>query len=79
MAQERVQKQKQSTRQETHTEESNPGVTKNEVSEAAGEKVAEIDELLEERIDDELLADLDAILEENADEFVNNFVQEGGQ
>lgn len=79
MAQERVQKQKQSTRQETHTEESNPGVTKNEVSEAAGEKVAEIDELLDEQTDDELLADLDDILEENAEEFVNNYVQQGGE
>ena len=77
MKQERV--QKQSRRQETHTEESNPGVTKNEVSEAAGEKVAEIDELLEDQVDDELLADLDDILEEDAQAFVNNYVQQGGQ
>ena len=28
---------------------------------------------------DDLLADIDAVLEQNSQEFVNNFIQKGGQ
>ncbi len=44
---------------------------------AATTKAEEADELTE-RIDD-LLDEIDTVLEENAEEFVKNYVQKGGQ
>lgn len=78
MKQERVQKQS-GRREEAHTEESNAGVSNSEVSEQADKVVAEIDDVLADQGDEELLSAIDDVLEENAEQFVNNFVQQGGQ
>lgn len=65
MAQEQVQKQKQSTNTA-------------EVQEADQSTTDLRDEELATDID-AILADIDEVLEENAEEFVNGFVQKGGQ
>ena len=44
----------------------------------AGQKLAEKGEELKEEMD-ELLDEIDAVLEENAEEFVKNYVQRGGE
>ena len=46
-------------------------------SDVASESTAEGEELTE-RIDD-LLEEIDSVLEENAEEFVKNYVQKGGE
>jgi ubiquitin-like protein Pup len=43
-----------------------------------GQKLAEKGEELKEEMDD-LLDEIDAVLEENAEEFVKNYVQRGGE
>ena len=43
-----------------------------------GQKMAEKGEELKEEMDD-LLDEIDAVLEENAEEFVKNYVQRGGE
>ena len=48
-----------------------------EVEEVA-EEIVEQDEDLTDRIDD-LLDEIDSVLEENAEEFVKNYVQKGGE
>jgi prokaryotic ubiquitin-like protein Pup len=45
-----------------------------EVEAASGEKA----EALKEELDD-LLDEIDSVLEENAEEFVRNYIQKGGQ
>ena len=56
---------KAATREEAATEEEAPVVS------ATGEKLkAELDDLLDE---------IDEVLEENAEEFVRNYVQKGGE
>lgn len=80
MAQERVQKQKAAGHAEvTHTEETNSDVTNAELAQAVDDTLEKIDDLLEDQLDDELLADIDDILEKDAAEFVNNYVQQGGE
>ncbi len=44
----------------------------------AGQKLAEKGEELKEEMDD-LLDEIDSVLEENAEEFVKNYVQRGGE
>jgi len=44
----------------------------------AGQKLADKGEELKEEMD-ELLEEIDAVLEENAEEFVKNYVQRGGE
>lgn len=64
MSQEQVQRQKSKARaEETHIEESNTDVTNAELAEKT----------------DETLASIDDVLEENAEEFVFNYVQQGGE
>lgn len=77
MAQERVQKRRGKVREE----EAESGAAKagSEVAEKADETLADIDDVLEDQLDAELLADIDDALEENAEEFVNNYVQAGGE
>ena len=45
---------------------------------AAEESTTAVGEELTDRIDD-LLDEIDSVLEENAEEFVKNYVQKGGQ
>ena len=61
------QERKQSRRTETPRED-----------EAVETTDARVGEELTERIDD-LLDEIDSVLEENAEEFVKNYVQKGGQ
>lgn len=63
MAQERLQKTKATSKQETKVEE----VAKTDSKE---ELKADIDDLLDE---------IDGLLEENAEEFVRGYVQKGGE
>ncbi len=80
MAQERVQKQKAAGRADnSHAEETNSDVTNAELAESTDAVLDSIDDVLEDQLDDELLADIDDILETDAEEFVNNYVQQGGQ
>jgi ubiquitin-like protein Pup len=80
MAQERIQKQRSKGHsEETHADVSNSDATNAELAEKTSQVVADIDDVLEDQLDDEILADIDDILEANAEEFVNNFVQQGGE
>jgi len=75
MAQEKKQKTTGSSKQEV--EETQAKDVKNEELDAQVEEtLSEIDDVL--AIED-VLDDIDDLLEENAEEFVNNFVQKGGQ
>lgn len=78
--QEQVQKQKSQTRtEEVQSEEAPVDATNAELAQSTDETLANIDDVLEDQADEELLADIDDILEENAELFVNNYVQQGGQ
>lgn len=79
MAQERKVKVKSKARSEEHTEDTHTGVSNTDVSESAEATVAAIDDVLEDQLDEELLADIDDVLETNAQEFVENYVQQGGE
>lgn len=80
MSQEQVQRQKAKTRaDESHVEESNTDVTNAELAESTEEVLDSIDDVLEDQLDAELLADIDDVLEENAREFVEQYVQQGGE
>lgn len=72
------QKQKTSSRREEPAEETE-AVTGSAVAEAASDTVDKIDEVLEDQLDEELLADIDDVLERNAEEFVAQYVQQGGE
>ena len=62
---EREQKKKQAPREHEEVEEAAPAPSKQ------GEKIkAELDDLLDE---------IDEVLEENAEDFVRNYVQKGGE
>lgn len=79
MTQERVQKQKNTRSDEAQADQTTPDVTNAELAESTDETLANIDDVLEDQADDELLADIDDVLEENAEEFVFNYVQQGGE
>jgi ubiquitin-like protein Pup len=79
MAQEQVQKQKSTRTEETHNDVTNTDVSNKELAEKTDETLENIDDVLDAQFDEELLADMDGLLEENAEEFVNNYVQAGGQ
>ena len=49
-----------------------------QTDEVATDATTEVGEALTDRIDD-LLDEIDSVLEENAEEFVKNYVQKGGQ
>lgn len=78
-AQERVQKQKAQVKQETQVDQAPADTTNAELTEATEKVVADIDEVLGDQLDEELLADMDDVLEENAEQFVSNYVQQGGE
>lgn len=80
MAQERVQKQRGKAREEeVQAEEVRAKGAAAELAEKTDETLASIDDVLEDQVDDELLAELDGVLEENAQEFVDAYVQQGGE
>ena len=60
-----------SDRDRTHRKSDTPAETVEELPQGRGEEVTE-------KIDD-LLDEIDTVLEENAEEFVKNYVQKGGQ
>jgi ubiquitin-like protein Pup len=72
------QKSKVKSRREEQVEETE-AVTGSAVAEAAGDTVDKIDEVLEDQLDEELLADIDDVLERNAEQFVSEYVQQGGE
>jgi ubiquitin-like protein Pup len=78
MSQERAQKQKTRT-EESHVEETHVDATNAELAEKTAQVVSDIDDVLEDQLDAELLADIDNVLEENAEEWVANFIQQGGE
>jgi ubiquitin-like protein Pup len=55
-----------------------PGQDRPEEAEASEETASAVGEELAEKIDD-LLDEIDSVLEENAEEFVKNYVQKGGE
>lgn len=76
--------QEQRTRSKTrgsddHAEVSHKDVSNKELAEAVDATVSDIDDVLEDQLDEELLADIDDVLESNAREFVENYVQQGGE
>lgn len=81
MAQEQVQKQKSQTRTEdTHVEVSNTDVSnQKDLDDSTSAVLEDIDDVLEDQVDEELLGDIDDVLEENAEEFVSQYVQQGGE
>jgi len=80
VAQEQVQRQRSKARAEdTHVEESNTDVSNAGLAEKTEQVVKDIDDVLEDLLDEEILADIDGVLEENAEEFVSNYVQQGGE
>ena len=80
MAQERIQKQHSKAHTEdTRADETRTSTSNAELAEKTDRVVADIDDVLEDQLDAELLADIDDVLEENAQEFVDAFVQQGGQ
>ncbi len=58
-------------RKQSRHEDQNEAVEATETTSPAGEELAE-------KIDD-LLDEIDSVLEENAEEFVKNYVQKGGE
>jgi len=82
MAQERVQKQKAKGRaEEAESSEASPNATNPELADKTDRVVADIDEVLEDQIDEELLSFMDGVMgtEEEAVTMVAQFVQMGGQ
>ena len=77
MKQEQLRKQ---TRQRDREEaETTPAGGDGKLAAKTDQVVADIDDVLEDQLDDELLADIDDVLEEDAQAFVDNFVQVGGE
>ncbi len=62
---------------EQSRKQSKPRKTESDIDEIGTATSAEAEELTE-RIDD-LLEEIDSVLEENAEEFVKNYVQKGGE
>lgn len=80
MKQERVQKQKGQTQAEvSDTEETNSDVTNEELQQAVDATLENIDDVLDAQLDEELLDDIDSILEKDAETFVAQYINQGGQ
>lgn len=54
-------------------------LTNEELDQSTEEVKDKIDEMIDEKDMDNLIDEIDGILEENAEEFVKNYVQRGGQ
>lgn len=79
MAQERLQKRKSTEPEQDEVQVSSPDTSGSELAEKTDAVLESIEDVLEDQADEELLADIDDILEENAQQFVDAFVQQGGQ
>jgi ubiquitin-like protein Pup len=79
MAQEQVQKQKQQAKTEEAAAEEVKNVQNDELTGSTEDTLAAIDDVLDAQVDEELLADIDDLLEVNAEEFVSQYVQQGGE
>lgn len=81
MAQERVQRQKQTAAQETADVDSVAVETNEELAADVENTLDSIDDVLEDFADEDLLSDLDGLLgtEEEAQQLVAEFVQQGGE
>ena len=79
MTQERVQKQKATRTNEDAVDEVGVDATNQELAEKTADVLEDIDDVLEDQFDEELLADMDNVLEANAEEFVQGYIQTGGQ
>lgn len=75
MAQQQVAKQKSQVRQREEVDAAPAAVETTDVTDT----LESIEDVLDEQLDAELLAAMDDILEEDAEQFVANFVQEGGE
>lgn len=79
MAQTQKTKQKSGRAQEGDVEETASDVTNEELAQKTADTLESIEEALDAQLDEELLADIDDILEKDAEEFVNSYVQQGGE
>ena len=79
MAQEQVQKQKQQAKTEQVAAEEVKNVQNDELTDSTEGTLSAIDDVLDAQVDEELLADIDDLLEVNAEEFVSQYVQQGGE
>lgn len=75
----REQKTKQKSARPEEVEETSKDVRNEELAEATDAALESIDDVLDAQIDEELLADMDDVLEANAEEFVQGYVQQGGE
>lgn len=78
MAQEYKQKQK-ARAEEVAVEESVAAEPNAELTESTEDVLGNIDDLLEDLDEADMLAEMDEALEENAEEFVQDYVQLGGE
>lgn len=73
-------KQKQKTRaKETYIDETNTDVSNEDLGQATEGTLDKIDDVLDDQEEEDLLADMDSVLEENAERFVEEYVQAGGE
>ncbi len=69
-----------STKDRTSEEvEEQPAKVETPAADEAANTLAGIDEVLEDNAIDSMLDEIDDVLEENAEQFVNGFVQRGGE
>lgn len=73
------QKSKARTSRPQETEETAPPARNEKVVKEADATLENIEDVLDAQLDEELLADLDDILEEDAETFVSEYVQKGGE
>jgi len=73
------QKAKQKGRRPEEQDAQAQDVRNEELTESTDAVVEDIDDVLEDQLDEELLAAMDDVLEENAAEFVESYVQQGGE
>lgn len=73
-------KQKQKTRtEETYIDETSTDVSNEDLGQATEGTLDKIDDVLDDQEEEDLLADMDSVLEENAERFVEEYVQAGGE
>lgn len=73
-------KNKQGTKAETTTKQTEAKDLKNEELDQSTEEVTEaIDKAIADKDMDALIEEIDGVLEQNAEEFVKNYVQRGGE